>query len=129
MNKKNLPPAFENMLNFAKAYFNQSFDEKYEYHQCLVIKTADGKENLYPFTCNSVRELIDQSISMLHKENITTVTNIICMWKGGTVDVPSHQFVKKLCEINPENKNAEILLNSSPTSYTYTTKKISDILK
>ena len=129
MNKKNLPPAFENMLNFAKAYFNQSFDEKYEYHQCLVIKTADGKENLYPFTCNSVRELIDQSISMLHKENITTVTNIICMWKGGAVDVPSHQFVKKLCEINPENKNAEILLNSSPTSYTYTTKKISDILK
>ena len=128
MNKSTLTPEFENMLNLAKAYFEEAKSQKFEYHQCLVLKTAQDEELIYSFACDSIKELIEQSCSILDRKNFSNVTNIVCMWEGDSIDVPSHQFIKKLCELNPKNKEAEILLNSSPTSCVYISKKISDIL-
>ncbi len=42
--------------------------------------------------------------------NVGKVDRIICMWLDGEVDLPSYTFRKGLLEIDPENKNAQILL-------------------
>ncbi len=44
------------------------------------------------------------------KREHTQVDRILCMWSNGAVDLPSYHFRKGLLEVNPENKNAQILL-------------------
>ena len=117
---------FSNMLSLAKAYFNTSTSKKFEYHQCLILRTTQGEEKMYSFACNSVKELITQSCAALLQGKITTVQNIVCMWEGEVIDVPSQRFMKTLCDVNTENKNAEILLSAGPNAYV--TKKIADII-
>ena len=128
MNATILPPEFENMLNQAKSYFKRSSVKNVEYHQCIILRTADGIEKIYSFACNSVKELIKQSCSMLYQENISTVTHIICMWEDESIDIPSYKFTETLCKISIENKNAKILLKSSPDTCNYIIKKLSDII-
>ena len=65
---------------------------------------------------------------MLYQEKITTVTHVLCMWEGNHIDVPSHKFVTTLCKINSENKDAEVLLKSSPDAIAYIAKKLSEII-
>ena len=125
-NQTKIGTEFSNMLSSAKVYFNTSDHKKYEYHQCLVLGTNQGKEKVYSFTCDSVTDLINQSCSILLQERIPTVQKIVCMWEGGAIDVPSYKFMKTLCDTNPENKKAEILLSAGTDAYV--TKKISDII-
>ena len=123
-----LTPEFESMLISAKTYFKHTRVKSIEHHQCLILKTLDGTEKIYSFASDSIKELIDQSCSILYQKQVTTVTHILCMWEGGYVDVPSHKFITTLCEMNIENKNAEILLKSNPDSCSYKIKKLSDII-
>ncbi len=123
--KQTIDPQFSKMLLMSKAYFNSNNLKEYEYHQCLVLSTVQGEEKIYSFACTSVKDLIDQSCSVLLRERITTVQKIVCMWEGGAIDVPSYQFMKTLCDINAENRKAEILLRGLNA---YVTKKISDII-
>jgi len=48
------------------------------------------------------------------------------MWENNTIDVPSLNFMKKLCETNKENRNAIVLLNAGTD--VYIAKKIVDII-
>ena len=111
---------FYNMLSLAENYFDTNEFESYEYHQCLILKTKQG-ERIYSFNCNSVNDLIEQSCNAIINEKIGVVEKIVCMWSGEMLDVPSGRFMRTLCEIDPNNKNAEVLLNSS-------VKKISEII-
>ena len=112
---------FYNMLSLAENYFDTNEFESYEYHQCLILKTKQG-ERIYSFNCNSVNDLIEQSCNAIINEKIGVVEKIVCMWSGEMLDVPSGRFMSTLCEIDPNNKNAEVLLKSS-------VKKISEIIK
>jgi hypothetical protein len=125
-NEATIGVEFSNMLSLAKAYFNTNTSKKFEYHQCLILRTTQGEEKVYSFTCNSVKDLINQGCEAILQEKITTVEKIVCMWEGEAIDVPSNRFMKTLCEVNPENKNAEILLSAGPNAYV--TKKIADII-
>ena len=87
---------FNNMLNLAKTYFKQTNNKTFEHHQCIVLKNEKHELKTFSFASDSIKELIKQSCDMLHKENITTVTKIICMWEGEFIDVPSHQFFKRI---------------------------------
>ena len=111
---------FYNMLSLAENYFDTNEFESYEYHQCLILKTKQG-ERIYSFNCNSVNDLIEQSCNAIINEKIGVVEKIVCMWSGEMLDVPSGRFMSTLCEIDPNNKNAEVLLKSS-------VKKISEII-
>ena len=111
---------FYNMLSLAENYFDTNEFESYEYHQCLILKTKQG-ERIYSFNCNSVNDLIEQSCNAIINEKIGVVEKIVCMWSGEMLDVPSGRFMSTLCEIDPNNKNAEVLLKSSD-------KKISEII-
>lgn len=55
-----------------------------------------------------------------------SIRKIVCIWEGGSVDLPAFLLRKKLCEVNPENKNAEILLTAA--GGVATVRKISDTI-
>ena len=118
---------FCRMLSLAKRYFdiNNSIG-KFEDHQCLVLKT-EQREMVYSFACDSVKELVDKSCDVLTNEKIRAVHKIVCMWEGGGIDSPAYRFMKALCELNSENKNAQILLNAGNGEYVI--KRICDIIK
>ena len=116
---------FCSMLSLAENYFDTNNLESFEYHQCLVLKTEQG-EKLYSFNCSSVKELIEQSCEAIINEKINVVTKIVCMWSGKHIDVPSHKFMKTLCNLNDENKETQILLRGAEN--TYHIKKISNII-
>ncbi len=111
INETAIPKEFENMYTLAKAYFNSANCGEYEYHQCLVLQTNDG-DKIFSFCCDEVEDLVNQNVAVLDRGKITAVQKILCMWEGGTVDVPSGKFMKKLCGINSENKKAQVLLKT-----------------
>ena len=117
---------FCRMLSLAEKYFdtNNSIG-KFEYHQCLVLKTEQG-DKIYSFACDTVKALIDKSCDMLISEKISVVEKIVCMWEGGFIDVPSHGFIKALCNLNDKNKETQILLQGKEN--TFHIKKISNII-
>ena len=117
---------FSRMYLLAEKYFdtNNSIG-KFEYHQCIVLKTEQG-DKMYSFACDTVKELIDKSCDMLINEKISVVEKILCMWEGGFIDVPSHSFMKALCNLNDENKETQILLRGAENAFLI--KKISNII-
>ena len=116
---------FYNMLLLAENYFDTNEFESYEYHQCLILKTKQG-ERIYSFNCNSVNDLIEQSCNAIINEKIGVVEKIVCMWSGKYIDVPSHKFMKTLCNLNDKNKKMKILLRGAEN--TYIIKEISNIV-
>lgn len=117
---------FSNMLSLAKTYFKENTSKNFEYHQCLILRTTQGEEKVYSFACNSVKDLINQGCEAILQGKSTTIQKIICMWEGEAIDVPSNRIIKTLCKVNPENKNAEILLRAGANAYV--TKKLADII-
>ena len=119
-------PDFCKLLSLAEKYFDANNIEGLEYHQCLALKT-EQREMVYSFACDSVKELVDKSCDVLTNEKISAVHKIVCMWEGGGIDSPAYRFMTTLCELNGENKNAQILLNAGNGEYII--KRICDIIK
>ena len=129
-NKTTVESEWGAMLSSAKLYFESHNQKKYEFHQCLVLTTANGEQMVCPITADSVDALKSQACSyiesLIKKNNDNSIKKIICMWENNTIDVPSSDFMKKLCEINKENRNAIVLLNAGTD--VYIAKKIVDII-
>ena len=117
---------FSRMLLSAENYFDINCIGTFEYHQCIVLKTEQG-DKIYSFASNSVKEMVDKSCYVLTNEKISAVHKIVCMWEGGGIDSPACRFMTTLCELNGENKNAQILLNAGNGEYVI--KRICDIIK
>ena len=125
INKKIIDEEFYRLFLLAENYFATTCVGGFEYHQCLSLKTEQG-EQIYSFIGNTVKELIEQSCNMLEREKITVVEKIVCMWEGGAIDVPAHNFLKILYSLNDKNKETQILLRGAEN--TYHIKKISNII-
>ena len=129
-NKTTVESEWGAMLSLAKAYFESRNQKKSEYHQCLVLTTANSEQMVCPIAANSVDTLKSEACSyiesLLKEYNNNTIKKIICMWENNTIDVPSWDFMKKICEINKENRNAIVLLNAGTDIYI--AKKIVDII-
>lgn len=52
----------------------------------------------------------DKVLEQLTDSRDTEVKMIVCLWDGGPLDISSYYFRKKLCDLNENNKNAEMLL-------------------
>ncbi len=127
-NQATVDPHFDKMLSMAEEYFALSKLEKYEYHQCIVLNTVEGEDKIYSFYSDSTKELVGKCCSVLSQEKMPTISKIVCMFEGGFVEVPSGDFMKKLCELNIENKEAEVLLSGYPLQNAYHTKRIVDMI-
>ncbi len=129
-NKTTIESEWGAMLSSAKLYFESHNQKKYEFHQCLVLTTANGEQMVCPITADSVDALKSQACSNIEslqeKYNNNTIKKILCMWENKTIDVPSFDFMKKLCELNKENRNAVVLLSAGTDIYL--TKQTADII-
>lgn len=129
-NKTTVESEWGSMLSSAKLYFESHNQKEYEYHQCLVLNTADGEQIVCPIAADCVDTLKSQACanidSLIDKYKNNTIKKIICMWENKTVDVPAFDFMKKLCEINAENKKATVLLSGGIDIYH--TKRVDDII-
>ncbi len=135
MSKKNenknlttVDPHFDKMISMAKEYFASSKLEKYEYHQCIVLNTVEGEDKIYSYYSDSVKELVSKCCLILSQEKMPIISKIVCMFEGGAIGTPAYQFMKNLCELNIENKKAEVLLSGYPLRNTYHTKRIVDMI-
>ncbi|MBQ6809689.1 MAG: hypothetical protein IJP09_03160 [Clostridia bacterium] len=126
MNNIEIEATFNEMLSLAKVYFENFNQQSLEFHQCLVLRMTEGENVTFHINSDSIENLNVQISSSVMNLKDSAVKKIVCMWKSYEIDVPSFQFMKKLCESNIENRNAEILLNAGQN--VYVTKKISDII-
>ena len=112
-NKTTVESEWGAMLSLAKAYFESRNQKKYEYHQCLVLTTANSEQMVCPIAANSVDTLKNEACSyiegLLKEHNNNTIKKVICMWENNT-----------------ENRNAIVLLNAGTDIYI--AKKIVDII-
>ena len=119
---------FELMLSMARTYFDTAPKKQYNHHQLLVLSN-DSQRLSYPLYSDNVEGIVEQGhqlISRLKREGFSSITKIACMWEGYSVDTPSHEFMKGLCELDPKNRQTQILLKGF--SGKYNAKKISDII-
>ena len=49
---------------------------------------------------------------MLKSQGDTHILHLLCMWQNGTVDLPSWHLRQLLTQLNPENQNTLVLLNT-----------------
>lgn len=49
---------------------------------------------------------------MLKNRQDTQIIRLLCMWQNGAVDLPSWHLRQLLTQLNPDNQNALVLLNS-----------------
>ena len=94
-----------------------------EFTQAIAVHT--DSDHIYVQTiANALSE--DKSdethlFQMLENKGDTKIITIVCVWQSGCIDLPSYAWRQMLCDLNEENKNAAILLQSDGE---YTLKKL-----
>lgn len=81
-----------------------------EKKQVLILQTADNKIHEAIIDRSLDADAEEQTLlNVIGKNDI--VIRLICCWSNGAFDMPSYNFRKKLCELNPNNETAQMLLN------------------
>lgn len=118
------------LLTAAEAYFDTAPQKEHQYHQCIVLCTADGEQILLPSAADSVDALKNQACLALadsaNKRANAAVQKMICMWENRIIDAPAFDYMKKLCEINEENRKTLVLLCGGADLYH--AKSIADMI-
>ena len=83
--------------------------------QALVLQTADGQlyEETMDYKSPHAEDEIQTFLTGIGKDN--TVVRLICCWADGSLDLPWYVFREKLCDLNPNNQEAEMLLMGERT--------------
>ena len=94
---------FKNMRNTAVELLRNT--EKAQYVQCIILFSS--KEKKYAITIKNAllteRTEEESLFERLKKVEDTEIKYVLCMWQDGCIDIPSHDFRKKLCDLNPKN--------------------------
>lgn len=101
---------------------------KNQYTQAIVLLTSCGNEysavieNALSVEKRDEKALLDKLIAA----SDTKIDHILCLWHEGSVDIPSYDFRKMLCELNPDNANSGIFVM---TQDSYSVIKLGNTLK
>lgn len=81
----------------------------------LVLQTADGQlyEGIIDYKSPHAEDEIQTLMAEIGKDKL--VVRLICCWSDGSFDLPWYVFREKLCELNPNNQDAEMLLMGEKT--------------
>lgn len=71
-----------------------------------VLETASG--NIHTVVNNDFQK----TLASLVQSGDTVVNQMVAMWEGECVDVPSYAFRKALLELDDANRQAKVLLRS-----------------
>ena len=103
---------------------NQEFKALYKSAENLLNNDKNAQQVLVLRAGNIIYTFADHDIQSgnvkeelqmeqtLRKNNSTEITELICMWQGGTLDVPSRFLRDELKEINPKNDTTKVLLRT-----------------
>lgn len=79
--------------------------------QVIALKTA---KNTVRSFCNNpsdgLRQAENDFLQALAAQEDPQVVCLVCMWNGGSVDVPSYHFRQQLMALSPKNGEAFVLL-------------------
>lgn len=93
--------------------------------QVLVLRAGNI---IYTFANHDIQSgNVKEELQMeqiLRKNNNTEITELICMWQGGTLDIPSRFLRDELKKMNPKNGKTKVLLR---TFGGYTVKTLEEI--
>ncbi len=102
---------FSDMVDIAKK--NLKGIDPASMSQCVVVRTA--KNNLYVRVIKDVEtnECIEEKefLRELKELNDIEFLQIVCMFPEICMTMPSYVFRKMICELHPNNKNAEMILS------------------
>lgn len=78
--------------------------------QAVVFKTSLG--NVYHTVIQNTGEdkESDKLLAQMKKNEDTHITEMVCVWHEGSVDLPSYDLRVKLLSLNPKNKDSLVLL-------------------
>lgn len=113
---KNSNADFDYMISAARSDLPQA--SGCDFNQCVIVKTAGSNLLIHRIAVNSVDDLIGEQcgiVSELESLKDTEAEKIICMWESEELDVPSREFLRRLCEINGRNREACVMLNAGET--------------
>ena len=81
----------------------------------LVLQTGDGQlyEATMDYKSPQAEDEIQTFLVGIGKDN--PVVRLICCWSDGSLDLPWYVFREKLCDLNPNNRDAEMLLMGEKT--------------
>ena len=100
--------AFEQMMNAAEAELSKA--EKSQYIQAIVLLSVKGNEYSTLIKNALSKEKSDETalLKRIKDLNDTEIRYALCLWQGGSIDIPSYWFRESLCTLDP--KNTETLL-------------------
>ncbi len=107
-----IPKDYDMLVNRSWELIKQiTRDEK---KQVFIVQTADNKIHEAIVDWSLDADVQEQTLFNVIGKN-DTVIRLICCWSNGTFDMPSYNFRTKLCELNPNNETAQMLLCGDKT--------------
>ncbi len=73
--------------------------------QVLAIETEEGR-----VICKTVLLFSENEGALLEEIGEAAVVKMLCMWKDGSLDLPSYDLRSRLCQRNPASADAKLLL-------------------
>ena len=110
MSMKSVPAEFEKLIKQAGEL--AASDPSAE--QVVIVLTAEGHIRWF-FNHNVTSgSAADEAafIKTLAESGDTEISYAVCMWSDSAIDVPSHHLREQLMELNPSNRETQILLRS-----------------
>ena len=102
------PAEFEPLVKRAQELVKQIAGDDMK---ALVLETADNQ--IHEGIINVPYDEDETLLNAIGKDS--PVVRLICCWADGSFDLPWYVFREKLCDLNPNNRDAEMLLMGEKT--------------
>ncbi len=99
-----IPAKYETLVKRAHELVKQIAGQNTK--QAMVLQTTDNQ--IHEAIIDAPYDADETILHAIGKDN--AVIRIVCCWSDGGFDLPSYDFRKKLCDFNPNNRDAEMLL-------------------
>jgi len=79
--------------------------------QVVVMQSA--KDEIYCIAFSDLQAATEGAIPALEQATAgidTKIVRVVCMWRNGGIDLPSYALRDRLCKLNRENLDAQLLL-------------------
>ncbi len=101
---------FAHLFEIAKADLRKVTPEQYT--QAVAFETASGNVYHAVIVNALTEEHLDEKalLEQMKAQNDTQIVKIVCLWEGEQLDMPSYAFKMLICEMDAQNKDAQMLL-------------------
>lgn len=105
---------FDRMLEIANTALNQAdnLTTTGTANELRAVVAMSEKGDLYNILASDFTEE-DVLLQKMTENSDTAISKILCVFKGGGLEIPSYHLRKALCELNEKNMDTEILLRGA----------------